>query len=125
MTVKFANGKELPYLEAYEAPEYYDNANRRVLRLVFDPAQAALEEVNALASDTDDLMTLTLINDSQNPSAVSVYHNYGLKLGVSLEPVVIGEDAATGAEIRAERITLKLGRYTPIELQLMRLGLQV
>lgn len=125
MYVKFADGTELPYIEAMEGPEYYDNAQRRVLRLQIDPAVTTLDAVNALASDPDKLASLTLVNDDQNPALTSVYDNYGIKISLSLEPVTIGEDKDTGATIRAERISLALGRYTPIELQLMRLGIKI
>ena len=41
----------------------------------------------------------------------------------TLGPVVIGVDELAGEETKSERVVVKLGRLTPIEIKLAELGL--
>lgn len=125
MKIKLANGTEFEYERAEETSEFYDNANRRTLTLRMKPEGLTLDAVNAAFSDAAATASLALTNYNEDGSifARNIYDHYSIKISVSCEPVAVGEDAETGAELKADRIIVKLGKLTYIEQQLAALGL--
>lgn len=120
MKVKFANSPatELEYLEAREEPTYYDGSQRRCMTIYFDPAKVSLAQANELASNKAALTSLTFTNNNDPKSVITnIYDNYEVKMKVSQEPVLRGNDSVTGADIMVENVIMQLGRLTPMEIK--------
>lgn len=129
MKIKFANDTEIEYLEAYEGPEFFDGASRRVLKVITRPGIIGLDALNTILSTEANCSQLTLTNESpdvNDPTAlpiINIYDHYQLKMSIGQEPMVVGENAETGEQVKEDRIVFKLGRLTPIEIKLKQLGL--
>ena len=126
LTITFndANHTQVEYIHALEGPEYFDNANRRSLRFELKKDEISLDTLNALLTQ-ENCKTLTLHNDGQptedndqtTDPVTSVYENYSIKGKCSCEPVVVGHDEDTNAEIKEDRIIFVLYRKTPTEIE--------
>ena len=125
-TCTFSDEKNtsVKYLNAYEEPQYWDNANRRSLRFVCAADEIALDELDKLISVAANCKTLTLSSDGESLDGVSeektepttnIYSDYCIKGRCSKEPVLTGHDPETHAEIYEDRIVFILYRMTPTE----------
>ena len=123
LRVKFADGTVIPYLNAKEQPEFYDNANRRVLEINFAKDTVSLDALDHLVSNIENVKKIVLINELEKME--NIFDYYQIKMQVSCAPVVVSRDESTCIEKKEEQITLKLGRLTPIEQQLAALGVQM
>ena len=63
LRVKFADGTVIPYLNAKEQPEFYDNANRRVLEINFAKDTVSLDALDHLVSNIENVKKIVLINE--------------------------------------------------------------
>ena len=66
-TCTFSDEKKtsVKYLNAYEEPQYWDNANRRSLRFVCAADEISLDELDKLISVAANCKTLTLSSDGE------------------------------------------------------------
>ena len=119
MKIIFANNKELEYIEALETSTFYDNANRRMLQFIVDKDAIALDELNAILSDSTNLTQLHLVNEEEG--AENYYDNYEIKMELAMRPEVV-MSMEDGTELKEDRIIFKLGKLTTIEKQLKVLG---
>ncbi len=136
MKIKFKNSKELDYLKAIEAEEYYNGSSRRTLTFECDTSTISIDELNEVLSVEDNLKEITLINDQipmtileseyllQGPQPFSnIYDGYVLKLKCGVESVLIENESPETPAKYEDRIIFKLGKRTYIEEQLNKLGL--
>ena len=125
LTCTFNDEKKttIPYIRAFEEPQYWDNANRRALRFECAADSISLDELDKLISVEENCKTLTLTNDGtpleeseiiQQPST-NIYSDYCIKGRCSKEPILVGNREDTNAEIYEERIVFILYRKTPTE----------
>ena len=125
LTCTFNDEKKtsIQYLRAFEEPQYWDNANRRSLRFECAADVISLDELDKLLSVEENCKTLTLINDGapmsefeqQTDPTTNIYSDYCIKGRCSKEPVLVGNDEDTNAEIYEDRIVFLLYRKTPTE----------
>ena len=125
LTCTFNDEKKtsIPYLNAYEEPQYWDNANRRSLRFECAADVISLDELDKLISVEENCRTLTLTNDGQpmddfsepTSPATNIYSDYCIKGRCSKEPVLVGTREDNNAEIYEDRIVFILYRKTPTE----------
>lgn len=125
LTCTFNDEKKtsVQYLRAYEEPQYWDNANRRSLRFECAADAISLDELDKLLSVEANCKTLTLYNDGaptmdmeqQTDPITNIYSDYCIKGRCSKEPVLVGNDPDTNAEIYEDRIVFLLYRKTPTE----------
>lgn len=120
MKIVLNNQKELPVLWVEEGPEYYDNANRRVLTVQAAHGAVSLDVLDGWLSSPGNLEPLKVMDEETG--ATDIFDHYCIKMELGKKTVPAGE-AADGMPITEERIQFKLGRYTPIELKLMQLEL--
>lgn len=118
--IVFANQAELACLLVEEGPEFYDNANRRVLTVQAAKSAAGLDELDTLLGSAANLTKLRHVNTENG--AEDIFDNYQIKMELSARPVSVGQ-AEDGQVLTEDRIVFKLGRLTPIELKLAQLGL--
>lgn len=123
MTIKFANGKTMPYIEAFEGEEYFNGTNRRMLTVYCAKNTISIDELNTLLSDERNTDRLTLTNENMDVS--NVYDGYVLKLKVGMEPCFVSGETPDAPAVYEDRIMFKLGKRTYIEEQLKKLGIQV
>ena len=116
LTIRFANGAEMPYLAATETEEYWGGASRRTLTFQLSRAAAGLDALDALCSE-ENLARLELCN--AEAGITGIHEGYCLKLKLAVERVL----ADSEKQLYEERIVLKLGKRTFIEQQLHKLGL--
>ena len=125
LTCTFNDEKKtsIQYLRAFEEPQYWDNANRRSLRFECAADAISLDELDKLLSVEENCKTLTLTNDgapmseSEQPTepTTNIYSDYCIKGRCSKEPVLVGNEEDTNAEIYEDRIVFLLYRKTPTE----------
>ena len=125
LTCTFNDEKKtvIQYLRAFEEPQYWDNANRRSLRFECAADAISLDELDKLLSVEENCKTLTLTNDGapmseseqQTEPTTNIYSDYCIKGRCSKEPVLVGNDEETNAEIHEDRIVFLLYRKTPTE----------
>ena len=125
LTCTFNDEKKtsIQYLRAFEEPQYWDNANRRSLRFECAADAISLDELDKLLSVEENCKTLTLTNDGAPMSELeqptepttNIYSDYCIKGRCSKEPVLVGNDEETNAEIHEDRIVFLLYRKTPTE----------
>ena len=125
LTCTFNDEKKtvIQYLRAFEEPQYWDNANRRSLRFECAADAISLDELDKLLSVEENCKTLTLTNDGapmseaeqQTDPTTNIYSDYCIKGRCSKEPVLVGNDEDTNAEIYEDRIVFMLYRKTPTE----------
>ena len=125
LTCTFNDEKKtvIQYLRAFEEPQYWDNANRRSLRFECAADAISLDELDKLLSVEENCKTLTLTNDGapmseaeqQTDPTTNIYSDYCIKGRCSKEPVLVGNDEDTNAEIYENRIVFMLYRKTPTE----------
>ena len=125
LTCTFNDEKKtvIQYLRAFEEPQYWDNANRRCLRFECAADAISLDELDKLLSVEENCKTLTLTNDGapmseaeqQTDPTTNIYSDYCIKGRCSKEPVLVGNDEDTNAEIYEDRIVFMLYRKTPTE----------
>lgn len=125
LTCTFNDEKKtvIQYLRAFEEPQYWDNANRRSLRFECAADAISLDELDKLLSVEENCKTLTLTNDGapmseaeqQTDPTTNIYSDYCIKGRCSKEPVLVGNDEDTNAEIYEDRIVFVLYRKTPTE----------
>ena len=125
LTCTFNDEKKtvIQYLRAFEEPQYWDNANRRSLRFECAADAISLDELDKLLSVEENCKTLTLTNDGapmseaeqQTDPTTNIYSDYCIKGRCSKEPVLVGNDEDTNAEIYENRIVFVLYRKTPTE----------
>lgn len=120
MKIIFANKKELEYIEAMETSTFYDNANRRMLEISMAKDVIALDELNAILSDSANTTQIHLVNEEMGVE--NIYDNYEIKMELALKPVDAGTDE-NGDAVKEDRIVFKLGKLTTIEKQLKALGI--
>lgn len=118
--IVFDNGTEIECVYVEEGPIFYNNANRRMLTVQVDPKEIGLDDLDALLSNSDNLAKLKNVNEENGAEDSFIY--YQIKIEMAKKPVPIGQDE-DGTELTEERIVFKLGRYTPIEIKLVQLGL--
>lgn len=122
MKLIFNNKNELDVKVVEEGPEFYDNANRRVLTVQAAPDSAGLDALDALLANPDNLKTLKVTDEGTEE--VDIFTNYCIKMELAKKTVPTGEGVDEyGNPATDERIQFKLGRYTPIELKLIQLGI--
>ena len=124
--IKFANGTEWVHEEAVETSEFYDGTTRRTLTVRLAPDKGvALDAVNDVLSNSANTDSVTLSNYGDDGALIGqcVYDHYQIKIEVAQRPTVVGSDEITGEETKADRISFRLGRLTPIEIKLAALGL--
>ncbi len=111
MKIKFKNGLELQHLVAIETEEFYDNAQRRTLTVNFNPQIVSFEELNNAAT-FENTKSLEFSSDESGEVQKQAFEDYCIKISVKLH-----------TENEQEVLTLKLGKLTVIEKQLLALGL--
>lgn len=121
MTIKFTNGKTMPYIEAFENEEYFNGTNRRVLTVHCEKNAISVDELNTILSNEKNTTEITLINEDMDIS--NVYSGYALKLKVGMEQYFVSGETPEVPAVYEDRIVFKLGKRTYIEEQLKRLGL--
>lgn len=121
MKIIFANNKELEYINALETSTFYDNANRRMLEFTVAKDAIALDELNAILSDSANTTQLHLVNEEEG--AENYYDNYEIKMELAMRPEVV-ISMEDGTELKEDRIIFKLGKLTTIEKQLKALGIK-
>lgn len=121
MTVIFADGTQVPYLNAIETEEYWGGASRRTLTFTCAADAVSVDALNALLGDAANTAGLSLTNEELG--VTNLYEGYTLKLKVGIEPVLTQPDAPDAPAQYADRLVFKLGKPTYIEAQLARLGL--
>lgn len=117
MTIKFGNGKTLPYIEAIETEEYFNGSSRRTMTFNCNPEDVSLDELNVILSDESNTEVLTLTNEEMD--ITNMYDGYVLKLELGIKPTMVNNDPPT----YEDRVVFKLGKRTEIEKQLHKLGL--
>ncbi len=118
----FSNGEEINVVRVEEGPEFYDNAQRRVLRAEVQSGEAGLEDINTLLSNGTNLAQIRHVNTENG--AEDVFDNYKVKMELAVRQVAVGQNSY-GEELTEEHIIFKLGRLTPVELRLQELGVMV
>lgn len=121
MTIKFTNGKAMPYIEAFEGEEYFNGTNRRVLTVYCKKNTISVDELNDILTDEKNTAEITLSNEEMGVS--NVYDGYVLKLKVGMEQYFVSGETPEAPAVYEDRIVFKLGKRTYIEEQLKRLGL--
>lgn len=121
MTIIFANGKRVPYLEAIETEEYWGGSNRRTLTFTCVADAVSVDTLNAILNDAANTASLSLTNEELG--VTNLYEGYTLKLKVGIEPVQTKPDDPDAPATYADRLVFKLGKPTYIEAQLAKLGL--
>lgn len=121
MTIIFANGKCVPYLEAIETEEYWGGSNRRTLTFTCVADAVSVDTLNAILNDAANTASLQLTNEDLD--ITNVYDGYTLKLKVGIESVQEKPEDLLTPALYADRLVFKLGKPTYIEAQLARLGL--
>lgn len=121
MVITFANGKQLPYLQAFETEEHWGGSNRRTLTFSCMTNVIGVDELNALLEDANNTASLQLTNEDLD--ITNVYDGYTLKLKVGIESVQEKPEDLLTPALYADRLVFKLGKPTYIEAQLARLGL--
>lgn len=118
-TVKFANGKEIPYSVCYVGQEVLGIMQRPTLNFEIVRTAADLDELDALLSDAGNLGTITLVNDgtgADTPAEKSepveeVFYNYSYYARTTVYPAHTGEGEGY--------ISFVLGQRLPIEIENM------
>lgn len=121
MTIIFANGQQVPYLEAIETEEYWGGSNRRTLTFTCVADAVSVDALNTILNDAANTAALSLVNEELG--VTNLYEGYTLKLKVGVEPVQTKPDAPDAPAAYVDRLVFKLGKPTYIEAQLARLGL--
>lgn len=121
MVIKFANGRAISYVEAFENEEYFNGSNRRVLTMHLDKNEISVDELNTILSDESNTAEITLTNEEMGVS--NVYDGYVLKLKVGVENIFTNRETPDAPAVYEDRIVFKLGKRTYIEEQLKKLGL--
>ena len=116
----FSNNQSFPALRVEEGPEYYQDANRRVLTVQLPKNAVSLDALDALLANVENLAEVRHQNDENG--AQDVFSNYSINMGLAVKNVPVGEDE-DGAAITEERIEFKLARLTPMESRLKAAGL--
>lgn len=111
LKIRFANGTEVPYLNAIETEEYWAGASRRTLTFEIDRAAVGLDAMDNLCTE-ENCARIELVGED----ITNIYEGYVLKLQLGVKRVAEGESYV-------ERIGLKLGKRTFIEEQLHKLGI--
>ncbi len=110
-TIKFKNGTQLEHLSAFETSEFYDNAERRTITVDFSPQTVSFEELNNAAT-FENTKELEFSSDESSEVTKQLLEDYCIKISVKLH-----------TQSEQEVLTLKLGKLTVIEKQLLALGL--
>lgn len=115
LTIKFGDGTIVPYTQAIEQEEFYNDASRRTLTFDIDVDAVSVDTLNALCTE-ENLQSLALTNDEAQ--ITNIYEGYVLKLAVGIEPTLVDLESRERQDI----IKLKLGKRTFIEQKLHELG---
>ena len=119
MNIKFANGTNFEYLEAFETEEYFNGASRRTLTFDCAVGVISIDELNTLLSNEENTASIELSNEG----ITNIYEGYILKLKCGIEPKLVSLETPEAAAVYEDRLVFKLGKRTYIEEQLHRLGL--
>lgn len=119
MNIKFNNGTNFEYLEAFETEEYYNGASRRTLTFEAEVGVIGVDELNTVLSKETNTQTIELSNNE----ITNIYDGYVLKLRCGIENKLIAAETPETPAIYEDRLVFKLGRRTYIEEQLHNLGL--
>lgn len=106
LLIKFANGTEVPYVEALETEERYNGSSRRTLTFEMNE-ETNVQELSDLCTE-ENCAVLELINTKLG--VTNVYDDYILKLACGNKMEYSPEDNAT-----RQIVELKLGKRTFVE----------
>lgn len=119
MNIKFLNGTDFEYLDAFETEEFYNGASRRTLTFECSVGAKGVDELNTLISNEKNTSTITLTNED----VANIYDGYVLKLKCGIENKLVQTETPESAAVYEDRLVFKLGKRTYIEEQLKKLGL--
>ena len=120
MKIKFANGTEFTYSNAFETEEYHSGANRRTLSIECDKGVISIDELDTVISNETNTAQIQLVNEEEN--ITNIYDGYTLKLKCGIEKQLVQTETSESPAIYADKLIFKLGKPTYIEHQLKKLG---
>lgn len=119
MNIKFLNGTDFEYLNAFETEEFYNGASRRTLTFECEVGVISVDELNTVLSSEENTQNIEL----SNGDITNIYDGYVLKCKCGIENKLINTETPEQAAVYEDRLVFKLGKRTYIEEQLKKLGL--